>query len=206
MGIETGFLALLSCALIGVGLWLVVRDTRGRKLRLPAAALLPDRPLVAPAPSGSVSPDPAAETSIGVEARHGPSGSAPSPQSLPARTADPAHILRSDLHSALRAVNGAFEPAGISLVPEGETRGGGDEGPLLAASVMLGTQRAGALQVVLVDHLVEVAASGAQLDAGAPRVRRVPRADASIPALAEAIAACVWPVARAAQPPGKSIV
>ena len=199
MGILTAFLAVLSCALIGAGVWLVLRDIRRTKEQQAAPARLspPDegqRRAIAreahPAPrDGNRRPHP-----NGIVLP--PSATHTDPPGL--RAAAPGS-LEDDLMSALRAVNGAFAPAGIVLVCAPADALSAQAPPLVAASVMAGEHRAGLLHMRLSDGVVEITAVS---DVAGPeavqRVRRLSLNEASIPSLAEAMAACAWPLAQAA--------
>lgn len=181
MGILTTFLVLLSCALVGAGVWLVLRDTRWAQARDRHKEAAPgeDRASVSAIEAG-----PQSRLTGLSSAQHAPAS--------PPRGAD---TFETDLSAALRAVNGAFAPAGICLVPSVEPLAPGKGAPELAVMLMAGDRCVGSLQVVRLGEVVEIAAaSQAGGPAGVERSRRLQRDDASIPSLAEAIAACAWPV------------
>lgn len=191
MGILSAFLALLSCALIGAGVWLVVRDTR--RGRAPKAAAGPTEPRLSGVRANLPGPLPPA-TDI----------DAPQATALPGGKTDPlfpSEALGSDLTAALRAVNGAFAPAGISLVCDTDDASRqADARPNLAVTVMAGHRRVGRLWIARDGEVVEITASSEETAAdGVARSRRLSREEASIPSLAEAIAACAWPVATSVQ-------
>lgn len=187
MGILTATLALLSCALIAVGVWLVLRDARGRRLAEP----VPQNEPVADVPRAAA-PKPLAEIVPPPPSREGAAGEG-------IVRLDP---LEADVMAALQAVNGAFAPAGIALQRHaaGLTQEGGT--PIfMRVALMAGHRCAGLLTVGCAGEVIEIAAVSEASGPGAvSRARRLTRQEASIPSLAEAIAACAWPVVTAVVP------
>lgn len=195
MHILTAFLALLSCALIGTGVWLVLRDVRRVAPREPAQA-----------PSGEVRPIASARAGLDVQSAAQSDGpfetpladieataiARPEPSAPLEAGIGPRDGVQASLVSALRAVNGAFAPAGIALVREATPL---VEPTALAVALMAQGRAAGTLHVTLDGDTVDMVASSVP---GAVevvrRVRTLKGNEATIPALAEAMAACAWPV------------
>jgi hypothetical protein len=188
MGTVTALLAVLSCALIGAGIWLVLRDTRLTQARRAAAQAA--EPSLTGAVADHPTPPPTANGDLAQEV--------PPLQGI--RLPGP---LGADVMAALRAVNGAFAPAGISLVPDISQTPAAERDPqILVATLLAGDRRVGDLRIARDGEDVEITASSLAPHAeGVVRSRRLSREEISIPALAEAMAACAWPVATAVWSP-----
>jgi len=228
MGILTAGLGLLSCTLVGAGVWLVLRDVRKVKANAaPPGVQAEDAPFawrairrtagwtrsnsagaMAPAPpaaevgaahpagdSASVSPIADAASLSPVDQFH----AGPADLASEAESRERWSALEPALASALRAVNGAFAQVGASLVGSGEPEWDALEGAHVLSLTMRAAGRdAGRIAVAVTAGDVEITASARRRDGEAlTRLRRLAPDAANIQSLAEAIAACAWPIVAA---------
>lgn len=192
-------LFLLSGALIGTGVTMLVRDSRNRK-RAAGRGEARDRAPAVPAQREAAL---TALSPLGAQPRQG-EGAGAEAEALPASflpIEDPAHetgwtTFAARIIPALRAVNGAFAQTGAQVVPSMLEHGeSGDSGRGLTLSIELGDAQVGHMRLVLRGHEIEMQRAVAERDRGVPAsVRRLDPRTANIQMIAEAIAACAWPV------------
>lgn len=228
MDIVTAFLIVVSGALIGAGVWLVVRDVRQSHIAAPpeadagsfdwepapragdpARAVAGERaPRAGPPASPSAPPHVSASQHEAALAESREAAAAT--HRAPADAADQESLQRYEalvpaLTSALRAVNEAFAQAGASLSSAGAPVWEASEACHVLGIVVAARGRTvGRVQVAVSAAEIEISATASDTEGGqVSRLRRLAPAAVNIQSLAEAIAACAWPIASSGGPAGR---